>query len=265
MQISAKDLILLISLASLVFLIAPLFLILYVRSYNIKKKKYTEEKEHMQRIYEQELLNTRIEVQEQTMQTIASDLHDNIGQLLSLSSLILGSVNTEQPEKVKEKITAAHDLTILSIKELRELAKRIQGSQLISSGLHEAMALELDYLKKSLVYAIDFKISGEVKQSNDPDRDIIVFRLFQELLNNIIKHAHATEIGVILEYYGSVFKLKVNDNGSGFNFSEGIGKRGMGLDNIQRRVSMLGGEVSFNSSSGEGTQVTVFIPYSSSV
>lgn len=260
MQVPAKDLILLISLTSLVFLIAPLFLILYVRSYNNKKKKHAEEKIFMERIYEQELLSSRIEVQEQTMQAIAYDLHDNVGQLLSLVSSILGSINIGDPENTREKIAAAHDLTTRSIKELRELAKRMQGLQLMHSGLYEAINTELEYIRK-MAYRVNFNTNGNAGPETSQDKDLIIFRLFQELLNNIIKHARATQIDITLEYLNTELKLHVADNGQGFDSAGVVGKKGMGLGNVQRRAAMLNGEVIFNSSP-EGTSIIVSIPYS---
>jgi signal transduction histidine kinase len=84
MQNETTKIALLVAVSTLVFLMMPVFLILYIRSYNRHKKNHFLEKQHMQQKFESEMLQTRIEVQDQTMQSIATELHDNVGQLLSL-------------------------------------------------------------------------------------------------------------------------------------------------------------------------------------
>ena len=111
---------------TLIFLIAPAFILLYIVVYNRRKKKHMEEKEMMKLTFETELVKTQYEVQEQTMQTIGAELHDNIGQLLSLTSLTLNSIELDNQTKAKQKIETAIDLTIRSIKELRLLGKLLQ-------------------------------------------------------------------------------------------------------------------------------------------
>src|SRR5476651_399557 len=127
----------LIIIATLIFLIAPAFILLYIFIYNRRKKKHIEEKAQMKLNFEAEIVKTQLEIQEQTMQTIGADLHDNIGQLLSLTSLTLGSIELNDLTKVREKVNAAIDLTGRSITEMRQLGKLLQGEQLIASGLPE--------------------------------------------------------------------------------------------------------------------------------
>jgi signal transduction histidine kinase len=112
MQISSKEIISLIGLTSIIFLIAPMFLIVYVLSYNRRKKKHQEETMLMQKNYETELLKTQMEVQEQTLKTVAYDLHDNIGQLLSLTTITLSSINLNDSENTAGKIALIEDLTL---------------------------------------------------------------------------------------------------------------------------------------------------------
>src|ERR1700735_3414319 len=102
-----------------IFLIAPTFIVLYIFVYNRRKKKHIEEKAQL----EAEIIKTQYEVREQTMQTIGADLHDNIGQLLSLTSLTLNSIELDRPEKAELKINASIDLVLRSIKEMRLLGK----------------------------------------------------------------------------------------------------------------------------------------------
>src|ERR1700744_5516422 len=137
----------LILIAKLIFLLAPVFLILYILVINRRKKRDLEEKVQMKLAFDNEIVKTQLEVQEQTMQNIGADLHDNIGQLLSLSSLTLNSIQVDDQEKSGQKIQAAIDLTGRSIKEMRLLGKLLQGDQLIVLGLPEAIRHEINWLE----------------------------------------------------------------------------------------------------------------------
>jgi len=262
MQISPKEINTLIILITLVFLLAPGFLLLYINLYNRRKKKHIEEKALMQQTFAAEILKTQLEVQEQTMQTIGADLHDNIGQLLSLTSLTLGSIEIEDVNKAQQKINSALDLNSRCIKELRLLGKLLQGEQLISNGLTEAISHEIAWIEKAGQYQIDYQTENECAESSNPDKDLLVFRILQEILNNIIKHAFATQIKIKLDCRDNYLELTVEDNGAGFSTNEMTEKQnGMGLHNIRKRTELMGGEVNIQSEPGAGTFVKLNIPY----
>jgi len=262
MQILSNKIIFLIIIATLIFLLAPFFLLLYISSYNQRKKKHIEEKAFMQQTFAAEILKTQLEVQEQTMQTIGADLHDNIGQLLSLTALTLGSVEFNDVNKAQQKIDAALDLNSRSIKELRLLGKLLQGEQLIGNGLPEAISHEIAWIEKAGQYQIDYQTENECTESSNPDKDLLVFRILQEILNNIIKHAFATQIKIKLDCRDNYLELTVEDNGAGFSTNEMTEKQnGMGLHNIRKRTELMGGEVNIQSEPGAGTFVKLNIPY----
>ena len=261
MQISAKEINTLIILITLVFLLAPGFLILYINVYNRRKKKHIEEKTLMQQTFAAEILKTQLEVQEQTMQTIGADLHDNIGQLLSLTSLTLNSIEIEEANKAQQKIDTALDLNSRCIKELRLLGKLLQGEQLIGNGLTEAIGHEIAWIEKAGQYQVSYQTENFSADSNT-DKDLLVFRILQEVLNNIVKHAFATQINIKLCCRNKQLQLIVEDNGVGFLTDEVPQKQqGMGLHNIRKRAELMGGEVGIRSEPGTGTLVELNIPY----
>jgi len=252
----------LIILTSIIFLIAPSFTVVYLFVYNRRKKNHIEEKAQMKLSFEVEIEKTQYEVQEQTMQTIGADLHDNIGQLLSLTSLTLNSVEVDNPKKAREKIDAAIDLTLRSIKELRQLGKLLQGDQLMVLGLPEAIRQEIAWMERSGKYKVTYIDEGEAPAANNPDKDLIIFRVLQEILNNIIKHAGATRVQIKLGFVEGLLQLQVKDNGKGFNIEDmPDGQSGMGLHNMQKRAGIVGGEASIKSTSGKGTAITIVVPY----
>lgn len=262
MQISSKEINTLVVLITLVFLLAPGFLLLYINLYNRRKKKHIEEKAQMQQTFAAELLKTQLEVQEQTMQTIGADLHDNIGQLLSLTALTLGSVEFEDLNKAQQKIEAALDLNSRSIKELRLLGKLLQGEQLIGNGLQEAINAEIAWIEKAAQFQVDCSIQNCTAKNSNADKDLLIFRILQEIMNNIIKHAFATEIKIKLDCRDNSLQLTVEDNGVGFLIDDLPGKQqGMGLQNIRKRAALMSGEVNIESKPGTGTFIKLDIPY----
>ena len=246
------------------FLFAGLitFIIISFLIYRKKQILHLIEKEKLAVRFQQELLNAQMEIREQTMQTIGADLHDNIGQLLSLTSLTLNSIELDNSEKAHQKIEAAIELNLKSIKEMRLLGKLLHGEQLLKLGLEEAIRHEISWVEKSGKYKVDYLVEGERSAEQNADKDLILFRITQEILNNIIKHSQAKEIVIKLEYQQSGIRLQVIDDGAGFNIADLTEEqRGMGLKNIQKRAEIVGGNIFIQSQPGEGTCVEIFIPY----
>ena len=261
MQVPSKEILSLITLTSIIFLIAPLFLMRYVLLYNKKKRKHSEEKLLMQEAYETELLKTQIEVQEQTLKTVAYDLHDNIGQLLSLTAVTLSTIDVNDPRAVAEKIAFITDLTQRSIDEVKILSKLLHSEELIRMGLIEAIMFELNWLQRSAQFAITFNKPDQLAAMSKTNQETIVFRLFQEIINNIIQHAKATAIIINLQQLDDEVHLEISDNGIGFDVDQMDQlKKGMGLGNIKKRAEMLKGIAIINSIPGEGSVIKVIIP-----
>lgn len=262
MQNETTKIALLVAVSTLVFLLMPVFLILYIRSYNRHKKNHFLEKLHMQQKFESEMLQTRIEVQDQTMQSIATELHDNVGQLLSLTTLTLNSINLNDGEKAKKKIDNSLTLVGKSIKELRELAKLLHGEQLVENGIGHAIDQEINWLNKAGTY--ELKVNNQLAdlQITSPDKDLIILRLLQEIINNIIKHAQAKYIQIDSYLENSALHLKVSEDGIGFDPDMIKAKKsGMGLNSIYKRIEMINGKLALNSVPGEGTSISIEIPY----
>src|ERR1700761_3900172 len=184
---------------TLIFLIAPAFIVVYIFIYNQRKKRHIQEKAAMKLTFQAELAKSQFEVQEQTMQTIGADLHDNIGQLLSLISLTLNSIELDNEVKARQKINDSIDLTLRSIKEMRLLGHLLQGDQLVALGLPEAIRQEIGWMERSGRYRVSYTPSDELPEGSNPDKDLIIFRILQEAFNNIIKHASATQIDIKMD------------------------------------------------------------------
>lgn len=248
----------LIVIVSVFFILLITIIIITALLYHSRKRIHKIEVSNFQNI----LIQSQYEVQEQTMQTIGADLHDNIGQLLSLTSLTLNSIELDDQIKARHKIDAAIDLTLRSIKEMRLLGKLLQGDQLVVAGLAEAIRHEISWMERSGKYQITYLQAEDMPAKNNPEKDLILFRIIQEILNNIIKHAAASQINISLDYTDGILQLKIADDGVGFSATDlPAEQRGMGLQNIHKRAGIIAGKAEITSNPGEGTQIIIYIPY----
>lgn len=245
------------------FLFVALGLILLVVIYNRRKRKHIEERKVMQLAFESEIAKTQQEIQEQTMQTIGAELHDNIGQLLSLTSLTLSSIELGNPARARQKINDSIDLTLRSIRELRLLGHLLQADRLVVAGLTAALLQLVSWLERTGRYEVIFRHSDEIPANGNADKDLIIFRIAQEVSSNIIKHASATRIEFKLDYNEGAVILQITDNGIGFIIpASPSASGGMGLQNIRKRTAIIGGEAFIESAPGRGSAVTITVPYS---
>jgi two-component system NarL family sensor kinase len=258
---SEQDVKEIVVLTTIAFLVTPIFLIFYIISYNRYKRANVKEKERMKLAFEAEMLKSHIEVQEHTMQTIAAELHDNIGQLLGLTSFTLGAVATHPQAQEQDKIETAKELSLKATTELRQLAKLMQGEQLLTMGLDVAIKTELDWLIRNGRIAVTYKNTLKSFILGGTDIELVLFRVFQESINNVIKHAKASKIEVELTESEHDIKLSIADDGIGFS-SEKINQhpKGLGLKSFEKRTKMLGGTCEVLSELSKGTTVIIKIP-----
>lgn len=256
MQISPTQFVFLIAILSLILLIAPLSLISFVLINNNRKKRHEKEKEWLQTNFENELLKSQIEVQEYTMQNLAANLHDNIGQLLSLTILTLSTVIPKEPSKLADAV----ELVRRAIKDVRQLSQLISGHELINQGLAKALDFDLNYLRSTGQYSIIFESNYKL-QNGQQQKEIILYRVFQEAINNALRHAEATFVTVVLDQNSNFLLLSIRDNGKGFNPEKVIdAKKGIGLYNMKKRITLIGGKIYIDSSPECGTEVRLVIP-----
>lgn len=251
----------LIGTSLLLFLSVTLF-IFYI-SYHKRKFRYSRERQKLQTDFQQELLRTQLEIQEQTFQNISQEIHDNIGQMLSLAKLNLNTVDFADLPSTQKKVFCSKELVSKVISDLRDLSKSLNPEIITKIGLTEAVGRELLMLAKSGQYEVNLSQNGHYYRL-DGQKELIIFRIFQELLNNIINHATAKTVNVTLEYQPEHFSLTVTDDGKGFDIASiDCAERnpGLGIHNMRNRAKMIGAEIQFESWPGKGTVVAVELPF----
>lgn len=204
--------------------------------------------------FQQELLRTQLEIQEQTFKTISQEIHDNIGQVLSLAKLNLNRVEMENPH-VESRINDARDLVSKAIQDLRDLSRTLNTENIVSIGLMKAIEMELAMIEKTGLVQTRWQVAGQVLRL-EPQKELILFRIVQEALHNIIKHAQATFVSVQAIFKENALQLSISDNGRGFD-SAGGEMQGSGLRNMQSRARLIGAEWRINSVRQGGTQIFI--------
>ena len=232
-------------------------IIIAVVRYNVKSRKHVIEKQSIEALYQQQLLQSKIEIQEQAFKSISQELHDNIGQQLSLAKLNLGSLKEINNLQDKEKIETATELVGDSIFQIRSISKTLLGEKVSSIGLVEAIKLEVERMIKLGL----FEIVLSATQSHirlDNQREVILFRIVQEALNNVMKHSGASKVEIEIGVEKSVLKILIKDNGKGFKL-DGENNTGIGLSNMQNRARTIGADLCVESTTDYGTLIGIVL------
>ncbi len=247
------QIILVLAATAFVFLLL-VFLVNFILSYQRRNIAFNREKELMQSRFEQTLLKSQIEVQEATFADLAKELHDNVGQLLSSSKMLLGVTRIQMPD-APEALHTAEQTIGKAINELRALSKSMDKEWLEQFDLIENLTTEINRINSGLVLKTHF-LHPE-KLLLNAEKQIILFRIIQEALQNAIKHAQAKNIHVRLKAQDENLIVNVEDDGKGFNKKT---NDGMGMRNMKHRTKLLGGSIEWNASE-KGSSVSIVLPY----
>lgn len=194
---------------------------------------------------------------------LAKDLHDGLGGLLSGVKFSLTNMKSNVVLDDESALVFERSLDMLdhSISELRRVAHNMMPEVLVKFGLDEALKSYCAQLAESKIYKIDFQSIGKERRL-EKNREIFIYRIVQELLNNISKHAQATQVLVQLARHESELSITVEDDGIGMNNDQINLSTGAGWTTIQSRVEYLKGKLDILSSPGQGTSFHITIPVS---
>lgn len=243
-------LIFLISTAIIVF-----FVLFIITTLFISQKTYYKNKKHLanlQQAFNQELLKTQIEIQEETFAYISSEIHDNVGQVLSFLKLNLSNNKTASKALILEKIDESNILIEQVILDLRNISKSLSYDNVTNIGLVKTIEIEINRVKVTKLFEVGFLIMGNIYALPN-NCEIVVFRIFQECLNNIIKHAKAKTIDVKLSYTYNGFEMQICDDGLGYDINEF--KEGLGLFNMKKRAKLIGANLTIDTALNKGCKV----------
>ncbi len=236
------------------------FLFLYQK----KKFRHQQELIEMREAFNHVLLQSKLAIQEQTLNHISKELHANFSHLVSLININLSEILPKSPEGQRENILETKSLAKQLMSELKALSANLNTDHIIHIGFVQALQNELNRLAKTGRYEVSITKTGE-EYRMQPEHEIILFRLCQEVLNNVVKYARASKVISKLTFLDDNFILTIADNGDGFDIDQALQQSGekqsTGLLNMRKRASLINADLNITSHSGDGTIVTINIPH----
>jgi two-component system, NarL family, sensor kinase len=253
------DAILPLVLVTPILLLLALGIVGFVVRYQRRLIQQQQEVQELHESAQQQALEAALLAQEEERRRIAADLHDGVGTTLAIVKLHLNTLN--QPDLTQE----ATILLDQAINEVRRISRNLLPAALQKFGLSFA----LEALARTM--PADGPTQVEVAQQGtprrlDPKYELIVYRVVQELLGNGLRHAHASQIHITVDFGADFLALRYSDNGVGFDPTVPDqpplpgARTGLGLTNLRSRVGVLRGTLRHESAPGQGTQVWISLP-----
>ncbi|MBD0374669.1 MAG: PAS domain S-box protein [Flavisolibacter sp.] len=223
-----------------------------------ERKKLEQKLIHEQTARHKLLTQATIDGQEKERREIGKELHDNIGQQLTTTKLYLDLAKSTADERTTEMISLALKNVSAVINEVRSISRSLVPPALGDLGLIESVYDLVDTLSMTQALHVELEVSSFKEEAVPENQKLMLFRIIQEQLNNIVKHAQASCISIMLKHTEHQLYLEIKDNGKGFNVT--TVRKGIGLSNIRSRAELLGGRAEVISSAGAGCTLVVAIP-----
>lgn len=185
-------------------------------------------------------------------------MHDNLGQIASLIKINLNTLQLDDKEKSIQKIDDTKELVRQLITDLKSLSVSLNGDLIAKIGFIKGIENEVERLNKTGEFATQLKVDGAVQL--DENTTIILYRMVQEVINNIVKHSEARHIQFVISVSENLFNLVISDDGVGFNLEDKLTSGGSGLLNLQSRAKLIQAQFSIQSSPGVGTKICIELP-----
>lgn len=249
-----------IVIANLVLLVFISAAVIFIFQFRKRKLMHEQEKEKMFEEHTQQLLTAQLEIQEQTMQYIGREIHDNVGQKLTLAALYTQQLEySNRYPGIREQLLAIGIIINESLAELRALSKNLTNTYLQKTPLLELIKTECDKINtlgncRASLTCEEAIIPAPVAVKT------IVLRVLQEFFQNSLKHSGCTLVTIQLLQRKDGLLIVATDNGNGFDMENGmIEMNGIGLANMKMRAALINAAFSMESIPGRGTSMQLFI------
>lgn len=243
---------------SIIFMVFAITLVVFLVLHKRKRYEHLLEKQTMENNYHNQLLLSRMEVQEQSFRYFSEEIHDNIGQLLSIVKMQLHNIRSSSTEADTVK-RAGESIEIMSkaITDLRNISHTLNSAFVTNAGLTDAVEKDMEYIRSAKdVKCLLHRKGDEYSLGNE--KELLIFRIIQEAIANAVKHASPSEINVYLDYTPTMLTVTIADNGNGFE-TDNIKKSGIGLNNMYVRTGLLKGKLTVTSEKNAGTIIRIEI------
>jgi PAS domain S-box-containing protein len=225
---------------------------------NITERVRLEEKLEEERLMKQkEITEATIRVQEKERYDIATELHDNVNQQLTVSMMYIASAQQKYPDDA-ELLKQSTGFIMNAIEEIRKLSQILVTPVIRHFGLSKAIEGLVEDIATVNKFQIELIADSFTEDDIKYDFKLNIFRMVQEMMNNIVKHAQASHVQIELSRGEDSIDLKVQDNGIGFDVSQQ--RKGIGIHNIINRADLYNGKVNIKTAPGEGCSIYISFP-----
>ena len=211
------------------------FIIYFIFLYS---KSLTRNKLERQQL-QQQLLLAEIEVREQALNEVASELHDNVGQLASLLKINLNLLATAVAEPLKPVLDESLDLSKEIIVQIKQLSVDLSNDKLHNLSFYQALEKLIQRIDKAAVLETEWNLPAEPLPYLPREMSLFLYRMSQEALNNVIQHSMATKVSVTVEAGSNYLKVSIKDNGQGFDIEQAESSGSSGLKNLKARCQLI--------------------------
>lgn len=264
MQHTQAEVVLAFFAATIVLVGLVTFIVIFAVLFQRRQQRFRHEKEKLRQAYEHEIMQAQVETQRQTLQYVGEELHDHIGQLLTVVSYQLNGLEDDLAQTPHQPtVQQSTDLVAEIINSVRQLSKSLNSQTIERFGLVESIKVELERIQRTQRFTTHLQVVGTAYLIN-PQATTVLFRMIQESLNNAMKHSGGNVLTVRIHYAPATLILSIIDNGKGFSQAEVDGRAlpqsGSGLANLKRRAALMGGTYQITGDTTEGTTVTIQLP-----
>jgi signal transduction histidine kinase len=262
MENSTSDFALIFSIATVGMLILAGSIVLFVVFYQKKMIQEQVKRQKLEIDHQQKMMQATLESQEGERRKLASELHDSIGGMLSTIRMGVSTLGRLLPNH--ESVDQAKQMLDDTISSVRKISRDLMPSTLEKFGLSQALRDLCDRTQSTSTIPVLFEEKNEAP-SIDKNKELMIFRIAQELLNNAIKHAKATEIKLTIgQSTTDGLFICAEDDGIGFDIDEQrndkTAGKGLGLYSIENRAGLLGAKLVFERRDPKGTKITLTLP-----
>jgi two-component system, NarL family, sensor kinase len=259
MQDNYKEVLLVIIVGTITLLVSSGLVFFILFFYRHKRLQHKSQLIAMEKKYAEEMLQATLEIQEH----LSDEIHDNIGQILSLAKINVSSIVDFTIPPPKDKIINTKLLIGKAIQDLRHLSHTLNTEYMAANGLQRSIEHQLEIIQKSGNISTELLVEGSSYDMGQ-QKELLLFRIVQEALNNVLKHANASKIIIQLMYYTELFTLIIRDNGKGFDSAliNDQSHFGLGIKNMQKRAHLIKAQLTIDSAHEQGSTITIVLPVS---
>ncbi|MFK7833791.1 MAG: sensor histidine kinase [Winogradskyella sp.] len=249
----------LISYVIFITLILVVTFVMFFVMFQKRKNQLIRDKIKQQQQFDKEIILTQQEIQEETLRHVGRELHDNIGQMLVMSTMQMNAAANIVTDTAKIKVTNAAETLKSTLDEVRALSKSLNSDVIFNLGFDTTVENEIKRLNKTGLINSTVTIYGEKVNFENKKDEIILFRILQEFSSNTLKYAEANHLNITIDYAQDSLNIIAEDDGNGFDLA--AVEKGSGLINMEKRAELIQAKFNLESQIAKGTTLNLNYPY----